>query len=207
MDREKYDEIIENLKAQILSERNSSRINKIDSNFYSEIRSIKMQLQEEQKKNMQDITLYMDITGLYDELKKLFHSFYELRFSKIAKFAVYDIQDDIYNLTPEEKTFYENLKREMNIYFKEIFDGEKPKEEEKVEEKIEVNEVNNIEGDAEIGSEAIDNEYIILRITENQPPIAQPERNYYLHKNDVVYLRKGLADILIKRNAAVKINI
>ncbi len=207
MNREKYDEIIENLKAQILSERNSGRINRIDSNFYREIRSIKDELQDEQKKNIQDITVYMDITGLYDELKKLFHSFYELRFSKIAKFAVYDIDDDIYNLTPEEKTFYEDLKKQMNIYFKNLFEGEDNETNEESSNANEIEEINSEINEIDSESNQVNDDYVILRITENQPPIAQPERNYYLHKNDVVYLKSGLADILIKRNVAVKINI
>ena len=44
-----------------------------------------------------------------------------------------------------------------------------------------------------------------MQIPQPQPPIAQAEKNYYLHDNDLVYLPKKFAEILVNRNSAVKI--
>lgn len=48
---------------------------------------------------------------------------------------------------------------------------------------------------------------LLVRILENLPPIAQPDGDYYLHKNDILYLNKTFAEILHKRGALSYINI
>ncbi|NLI73287.1 MAG: hypothetical protein GX369_00730 [Euryarchaeota archaeon] len=53
----------------------------------------------------------------------------------------------------------------------------------------------------------IDSDIIILRITEDLPPFAGPDRNYHLRKEDVVCLPSAIAKALIARKKAIPIKI
>jgi DNA replication factor GINS len=42
----------------------------------------------------------------------------------------------------------------------------------------------------------ITEEQVCVRILKEQPPIAQPEGDYYLHKNDIIYIPSSFAKML-----------
>ncbi len=50
-------------------------------------------------------------------------------------------------------------------------------------------------------------QFVVVRILGDQPPIAQPERDYFLHDNDVIYIPDKFAELLIKRKAAQPVNL
>ena len=50
-------------------------------------------------------------------------------------------------------------------------------------------------------------DYVVLRILEDMPPIAGPDRNYELKKEDMVSLPTNIAKALIARKKAVKVQL
>ncbi len=52
----------------------------------------------------------------------------------------------------------------------------------------------------------IDEEFVVIRITEDLPPFSGPDRNYDLTKEDIVRMPKTMASALINRDKAVLIN-
>ncbi len=225
LDLNKYDKILEELKSVLFSERKTRKLNKLDPNFYKNIYSLFSDLKIEKSEALStDIMKYMEITRLLDDVKKNFKAFFQVRFEKIARYSVYDLTDDIlYNLTNEEKNIIKEFSDKMKYYY-DYFIGNK------IEENNEYKEENN----EELNNEGIDNNenitfeetkqdgtkekksepeienknenYILVRLLKDLPPIAQPDKNYYLHKNDIIYIKESFADILKKRDAIITIN-
>ena len=91
IDISKYDKLLEDLKAMLFSERKSRKLNRIEPNFYKNIHSLFVELTEEKDRVVSsDITEYMEITKLLDEVRKNFKAFFQVRFEKIGKYSVYD---------------------------------------------------------------------------------------------------------------------
>ncbi len=217
----KYDKILEELKSNLFSERKMKKLNKINPNFYKDIHEILLELEDEKNSVLADtdIKKYMEITKLIDDLKKNFRAFFQVRFEKIARYSVYDITDDITeNMTPEEKNIINEISLKLRDYYRDFADvkrfrepeTEKP-EEEIINKEEPVQGINNIEEAKKIENPVVNksnkDELLLVRILENLPPIAQPDGDYYLHKNDILYLNKTFAEILHKRGALSYINI
>ncbi|AGO60670.1 hypothetical protein FACI_IFERC00001G0690 [Ferroplasma acidarmanus Fer1] len=201
IDISKYDKLLEDLKAMLFSERKSRKLNRIEPNFYKNIHSLFVELTEEKDRVVSsDITEYMEITKLLDEVRKNFKAFFQVRFEKIGKYSVYDeIEEYLYNMSPEEKNIMKELNAQMKGYYDD-FTGitrqteeipEMPEEENIVEEPPEKNIT-----EPEIEEAPVPEEMVLVRIIKDQPPIAQPDRDYYLHRNDILYISGSFAKML-----------
>jgi len=201
IDISKYDKLLEDLKAMLFSERKSRKLNRIEPNFYKNIHSLFVELTEEKDRVVSsDITEYMEITKLLDEVRKNFKAFFQVRFEKIGKYSVYDeIEEYLYNMSPEEKNIMKELNAQMKGYYDD-FTGitrqteeipEMPEEEKIVEEPPEKNIT-----EPEITEAPVAEEMVLVRIIKDQPPIAQPDRDYYLHRNDILYISGSFAKML-----------
>ncbi len=212
LDISKYDKVLEDLKSMLFSERKSRKLNKVEPNFYKNLHSFFVELNLEKDRVVTtDIKEYMEITSLLSEARKNFRAFFQVRFEKIAKYSVYeDIEEFLYNLTGEEKNILKELNSKMMGYYEDFTaierEEEEPVEDEAVEEETvsedlseNYNKNENFEEKKEIKPDA--GELVLVRILKDQPVIAQPDRDYYLHKNDIIYIMDSFAGILDKHGA------
>ena len=210
------DKVSDDLRSFLRVEVRSKKVKKLDPAFYKNVTEALETLKAEAETYLvkQDITNYINIKERIDYIERDFKALFQRRFEKIATLSIYDLDSELMNaLTPEEKEFITRLHNMMldqynfllnKISTKEEETGEPQEEEpeagpEKVEEKEK-------EPETEEETPARE-EYLVVRILGDQPPIAQPEGDYYLHDNDLVYLPENFADILIKRKAAVRTNL
>jgi len=200
------DKVSDELRSMIRAEIRSRKIRKIDPSFYKSINSALYTLRTEAEvylKN-QDIGKYIQIKNRADDLERDFKSFFQRRFEKIATRSIYDLDGELMNsLTPEEKEFITELHNAMRDEYNALLSESKPVTEQNTEETAGVIEKEIVA--AKPKPEA--DKKVIVLITTDLPPIAQPERDYFLHKNDILYLSESFADMLIKRNSARKLNL
>jgi DNA replication factor GINS len=206
IDVSKYDKLLEDLKAMLFSERKSRKLNRIEPNFYKNIHSLFVQLTTEKDLVVSsDITEYMEITKLLAEVRKNFKAFFQVRFEKIGKYSVYDeIEEYLYNMSAEEKNIMKDLNSQMKGYYADFTAVTRQNEEvEEMPEDIEnlkppVEEPIHKPENEEPGTEVPDvaEEMVLVRILKDQPPIAQPDKDYYLHKNDILYISGSFAKML-----------
>ncbi|WP_393971470.1 hypothetical protein OXIME_000028 [Oxyplasma meridianum] len=209
------DKISEELKSVLRVEVKSKKIKKIESNFYKVIVNALESLNSDAEDYLsnQDITGYIQTKERISEIEKDFKAFFQRRFEKIATYSIYDLETELMNLlTPEEKEFITKLHNAMQDEYDHLLmkrREKKPeiKDDQKTEPDHKTEEVENVNSGLDRDIENDKDSYIIVRIIGDQPPIAQAEKNYYLHDNDLVYLPKKFAEILISRNSAVKIDI
>ncbi len=197
IDVSRYDKLLEDIKSMLFSERKSRKLNKIEPNFYKNIYSLFVDLNAEKERVVStDITEYMEITKLLDDAKKNFKAFFQVRFEKIAKYSVYDeIEEFIYNMSPEEKGIMRDLNEQMKNYYNDFIGITKQEVEEKEEEPEQREEVQEMPP-PEPEESHITEDQVCVRILKEQPPIAQPEGDYYLHKNDIIYIPASFAKML-----------
>ncbi|HLH86417.1 MAG TPA: hypothetical protein VKU79_06110, partial [Thermoplasmataceae archaeon] len=166
-----------------------------------------------------DITNYIKIKDRADEIERDFRSLFQRRFEKIASLSIYDLDSELMSsLTPEEKEFITKLHNimldEYNLLLRKVPESPVRSSEVKSalektpepEQKTVVTAKNDSQSEP-VGVPQTTKEYLLVRILGDQPPIAQPDGDYFLHDQDVIYLDKKFAELLIKRNAAKKIEI
>ncbi|MEM0155688.1 MAG: hypothetical protein QW597_03695 [Thermoplasmataceae archaeon] len=208
------DKFTEELKSMLRVETKSRKIKKVDHGFYKNLVEVlnSLKFEADGYLHSNDITGYIRVNQRIKSIESDFRAFFEKRFEKIAVLSIYDIGLDLIDLlTPEERDFLTKLHNGMQDEFNRILQKtEELKPETPVAPAIEKKPDDRIKGVAvpEIRNvENKDSDLIPVRIIQDQPPIAQPDRNYYLRENDIIYLRDNFAELLIKRGAAVKINI
>lgn len=213
------DKITDELRSFLRVEMRSRKPKKLDPAFYRNITEALETLKDESQGflSRQDIDNYIRIKDRISDIERDFRAFFQKRFEKIATLSLYDLDGDTMgSLTPEEKDFIVRLHNLMYDEFNLLLNKlpEKGVIEEKIEELAddipasadtapqlsEVNEPN-------VSDVQNSTNYILVRIIGDQPPIAQPDRDYYLHDNDMVYLPEKFAELLMKRKSALKINL
>lgn len=209
------DHIANDLKSLIRVEKKSKKVKKLDGGFYKGIVDALETLRAESERHLknQEISDYININNRIQEIERDFKDFFQRRFSKMAILSLYELDSDLMNsLTGEEREFVTRLHNMMQDEYNRLLLKERVVKEEEFEaplveseERGEEAEVKTVE--QETPQESAGNDYILVRIVGDQPPIAQPERDYYLHDNDLVYLPEKFADLLVRRKTAVRVNI
>jgi len=206
------DKFTEELKSMLRVETKSRKIKKLDHSFYKGMVEVLTSLRFEADSYLHsnDITNYIKVNERIKNIESDFKAFFEKRFEKIAVLSIYDIGLDLIDLlTTEERDFLTKLHVEMQDEFNRILQKTEEKKIEKTPEPVPKDkEALKIENKSLPAAETTaPSDMIPVRITEDQPPIAQPERNYYLRANDIIYLGEGFANLLTKRGCAVRIKI
>jgi DNA replication factor GINS len=202
------DKIYSDLQSAVRVEKNSKRIRKIEPKFYSRIVEALDSLEEESIKQAPvNIDEYIAIKQRKIRIEHEFNSLFQLRFSKILRLAVYDMDDELSQLIETEKEFLSKVKTIVKAEYSAILNGTKHVQEKQQEKPPSAPEIGIIQQDSAKYARKDADDYVLIRIIGDQPPIAMPERNYYLRDNDLVHLRKKFADLLINRKIAVKAEI
>lgn len=213
LNQTQIDSIYSELQAAIRVERASKKVRKIEADFYRKVVSAISSLNEEAQKLIStNIDRYLRVKDRVFQFENDFKTFYLIRYGKILRLALYEIQsEDLNGLLPVERDFLLNahntLMDNMDTLLGRYREKKVPekKEEEKEQEAQEEEEPKEVAEKKEKKEKKED--YTLVRVLENQPPIAQQNRNYYLRKNDVLYLPSKFAELLMKRKAVSKVNI
>lgn len=216
---QQIDRITDELRSFLRVEVRSRKPKKLDPAFYRNITSALETLKDEARTYLksQDIDNYIMIKERISDIERDFRAFFQKRFEKISTLSLYDLDGETLGaLTPEEKDFITRLHNlmydEFNALLNKISPAEEVKEEtEEILESIPEPEVETgteapleeIQPDTTVAS----SQFVVVRIIGDQPPIAQPERDYFLHDNDVLYIPDKFAELLIKRKAAQPVNL
>ncbi len=209
------DKVSDELRSFLRVEVRSKKLKKLDPSFYKNVTGALETLKEEAESYLvkQDITNYINLKARINDIERDFRALFQRRFEKISTLSIYDLDSELMNsLTPEEKEFITRLHNMMqdqyNLLLNKAPQMDEPEEtpaEDKENVPEEKEEPPAERAEAEMVSKK--DEYILVRILGDQPPIAQPEGDYYLHDNDLVYLPENFAEILVKRKAALKVNL
>ncbi|MEM0156918.1 MAG: hypothetical protein QXN26_02495 [Thermoplasmataceae archaeon] len=216
---QQIDRITDELRSFLRVEVRSRKPKKLDPAFYRNITSALETLKEEAQAHLksQDIDGYITIKERISDIERDFRAFFQKRFEKISTLSLYDLDGETLGaLTPEERDFITKLHNLMYDEYNVLLNKVSPAEEirEETEEIVESIPEPEVKPEAEIvhnemlPEATIDHsEFVVVRILGDQPPIAQPERDYFLHDNDVLYIPEKFAELLIKRKAAQPVNL
>lgn len=163
-------------------EKNSPYLTDIGTEFYKEaiehIKKLEEKIEEEKIKNPASKKIIL----LSDELrntKRIWESIFERREKKIVLAALSAVRGGKAmpeNLTREEKIFYEDLVNLLKENRKRIFEKQKK-------------------------------EFLIIRILKDIPPfVGSDMKKHILKKEDVISMPVEMANLLINRGAAEKVN-
>lgn len=208
------DHIVNDLKSLIRVEKKSKKVKKLEASFYKGVVEALETLRSESETHLknQDISNYISINNRIQEIERDFKDFFQRRFSKMAVLSMYELDSDLMNsLTGEERDFMTRLHNMVQDEYNKLLLKERVLKEEYPEEEsspeITSEEAVGETTDAQKQEAPEEKSYTLVRIVGDQPPIAQPERDYYLHDNDLVYLPEKFAELLIKRKTAVKVSL
>ena len=216
---QQIDRITDELRSFLRVEVRSRKPKKLDPAFYRNINSALETLKEEAQTYLksQDIDNYIMIKERISDIERDFRAFFQKRFEKISTLSLYDLDGETLGaLTPEEKDFITRLHNLMYDEFNVLLNKVSPAEEvrEETEEIVESIPEPEAAPEAKVPPEEIQPEeiathsqFVVVRILGDQPPIAQPERDYFLHDNDIIYIPDKFAELLIKRKAAQLVNL
>lgn len=207
------DKISEELRSFHRAENRTKKIRKLEPSFYHNVLAALETLSEESNGYLQEkeIGQYIRIKERINEIQREFKALFQKRFEKIAGLSVYDLDSELMScLTPEEKEFIMTLHNMIQDEFNVLVTGQK---EEKIPAKPAIQEKKEsltpvVDSSPEqLKSKKVQKEYEVVLILEELPPIAQPERDYVLHQQDIAYLPSVFAELLIKRKVAEKIDL
>lgn len=201
------------------AEKNSPQITKINNEFYQDVtrflHELETRLGKEKKPQKQ-----MLLAEECQNIEKIIRNIYEQREKKIMLAAIAKARGGnptIKTLLPEEKIFFDELYHNVVLFRKKIFmqDQEDEKEIDQKEEVKPASEktknVSSKKKERKIKEEKIKqdkpNMHPILRIVDEIPSFVGTDNNTYsLHKGDILSLPKDMADMLLNKKVAVKIN-
>ncbi len=192
--------IYSDLLSAVRAEKNSRRIRKLDPKFYRNVVEAMKSLEEESIRQAPvNIDEYIAIKQRISQFEREFRSFFQLRFSKILRLSLYEMEEEVANLTEQEKEFLPRVrslvKEEMGV----LTQKEEPK---KTQGPSPVAEAQELPQPAARAEKPPQDEYVLVRIIGDQPPIAMPERNYFFRDNDMAHVPRKFADLLVKRKIA-----
>ncbi|WP_075057737.1 hypothetical protein [Thermogymnomonas acidicola] len=172
-------------------------------------------LEDEAQRSLaaQDIDRFIRLKDRKDQIEKDLRSFLQKRFEKILIAAIYELDSaTMESLTQEEREIILEIHNLVQDRFDAFLLKRKQKEPEQqvVEEHGGAGEEEKAEEQAgepmaEAPGESGEVKYVLIRVLSDQPPIAQEDRDYYLHENDILYVPEEFAEILVKRGAAIPI--
>ncbi len=192
--------IYTDLLSAVRAEKNSRRIRKLDPRFYRNVVEAMKSLEEEAIRQAPvNIDEYIAIKQRISQFEREFRSFFQLRFSKILRLSLYEMEDEAAQLIEQEKEFLPRVKALVREEFAAITQRAEPT---KPSESQPVGEPQEVTQQASMPEKREQQTFVLVRIIGDQPPIAMPERNYYFRDNDMVHVDSKFADLLVKRKIA-----
>lgn len=207
LNQNQIDTIYSELQAAIRVERSAKKVRKIEPDFYRKVVSAIEALNDEaQRLISSDIDRYLRVKERVSQVENDFKTFYLIRYGKMLRLALYEIEgSDLNGLLPIERDFLLNVHNTLMDNMDRLLG--RYREKTKAEEKKEKDKTHVTEPKEKVEEQEKKGNFRLVKILEDQPPIAQQNKNYYLRKNDVLYLGTKFAELLIKRKVAAPIEI
>jgi DNA replication initiation complex subunit (GINS family) len=186
-----------------IKEKNSKKLSKIPENFYDTVKKEIIALRNEIQDSFlkQEKEKYGNLLKKQAALENVYKELVKIRLEKVTAMILNNQfiseKTQITNLATEEQVFYEALQNflETNKFY-EPYATIKKVELPQVKEKIEIRKE---KGNKESGS-------ILLMILANRV-VSDEQRDYNLHKGDVIYISRELGKLLIDSKIAEEISI
>jgi len=226
-----YDDVTEVYR----KEQRSKNVTEVRRDFYPAMRDCLERLRRENEKEISIDPFSPKAMSLSNQMKKISEKamqIYEFRMEKMLLMALRasgGAKVDTSKLTDEEKRLFDQVSISLRESRSFLSEGErkeaKPVERETPPPALE--ERPRVEVVAEPAplpqeptivvkapdlpaaevkvTDKISTEYVLLRILEDIPPFAGPDRNYALHKEDMVTLPAAIAKALVNKKKAVPI--
>lgn len=208
------DKVCTDLQTAVRVEKSTRKIRKIEPDFYRSVTEVLRTLRGER-----DNSAAVD-QDRYDKLKERikqvdvqFEQFFKLRFAKLLLLSLHEIRPDEWGqLTSEERSFLQNQQKTMEDLFGKFKDMSSETEEEDSDETEEEKpsskkKPKEKETTKDKKKTVQEDEFVLVRILSDLPPIAQDERDYFLRNNDVLHLKNEFASMLISRGWAKRIDL
>ena len=184
-------------------EKNSPLLTKIEPGFYETMSEYIESLQTEYHKENTSSPKSKLLKDEISNIQKIAIGIYEQREKKIVQMALSILrggQPDIGNMTDEEKSVFDAIIDVLGRARKKIM-AKRSKQDEKSKE--------NIAGEKlpdEKPTNKQQNSSVVIRLLEDIPVFIGPNmKKYNLKKDDVAALPGEIADVMVKRNVAGKI--
>lgn len=202
------DKISREIRDYYRQESATVQIQKIRGNFYEQVKDAMESLEEMARSNISPdtIDLYRKIMDKKDMMEKNLRNFLLKRYEKILRDSLFEIGSTVLEkLTPEEKIFIMNMHNQMQDVLEGIIRPSRAKETSmeaivsgELEEPSNVHEEKHEEtGEDKI---AISETMVPVSVTVDYLPIATSAGDFYLHRNDIVYLPEKAAEIITSRS-------
>ena len=202
------------------AEKNSPQITQINKEFYRDVTVFLKQLEKrlvEEKKPQKQMLLAEESQNI----EKIIRNIYEHREKKIMLAAISKARGgnpSIKHLLPEEKTFFDELYKNIVSFRKQIFSDETKDDRSKAKETKEseskesstdekrVEKIDNSVQPEEKQETTPANTHPVLRIQEDIPSfVGTDNQTYTLHKGDIISLPKDMAKMLLNKKVAKEI--
>jgi DNA replication initiation complex subunit (GINS family) len=202
------------------AEKNSPQITQINKEFYRDVtvflKELEKRLVEEKKPQKQ-----MLLAEESQNIEKIIRNIYEHREKKIMLAAISKARGgnpSIKHLLPEEKTFFDELYKNIVSFRKQMFSDEtkddraesketkKSKSKESSTDEKRVEKIDNSVQPEEKQETTPANTHPILRIQEDIPSfVGTDNQTYTLHKGDIISLPKDMAKMLLNKKVSKEI--
>lgn len=201
------------------AEKNSPQITRINNEFYQDVTRFLHELENrlgKEKKPQKKMLLAEECQNI----EKIIRNIYEQREKKIMLAAIAKARGGnptIKTLLPEEKMFFDELYHNIVLFRKKIFMQDQEDEEE-IEQSAEVQpaseKTENVSPkkkepkvEEQKTKQNQSNMHPILRIVDDIPSFVGTDNNTYsLHKGDILSVPEDMADMLLNKKVAIKIN-
>ena len=204
------DKISREIRDYYRQESATVQIQKIRGNFYEQVKEAMESLEEMAKDNISPdtIDLYRKIMDKKDMMEKNLRNFLLKRYEKILRDSLFEIGSTVLEkLTPEEKIFIMNMHNQMQDILEKIIKPSRVQEPAASLETVvqgeyenEATEKDQIRDEQARVGQSISEPMIPVVITADYLPVATSAGDFYLHRNDIVYLPEKAAEIITSRS-------
>lgn len=193
------------IRTYFRQEMKSIMIQPIRPTFYSEVKKLLLDIDELSREyvNNNDLENLRQLMNKKDVIIKNLRNFLTKRYEKIMRDSLLELDSKLMsNLTDEEKYFITEMHQKIERHFDGVL---RPGQEAPPDEKLTIQEeTTDFEGE-ETQEQDVKEDYVLVMIKANDLSFSDRERDYYLYKNDFVFLPRASANIIIEKNHGKKI--
>ncbi len=206
------DKVAREIRDYYRQESATVQIQKIKLNFYERAREAIESLDEMARSNIspERIDMYRKVMDKRDIIEKNLRNFLLKRYEKILRDSLFEIGSSIMDrLTSQEKVFIMDMHNRMSLYIDGLIQVKNIPQKEEIEP---VGEIVNLVPEhekTEPGKEmAVDTDPMrLVSVTAEYLPVATSIGDFYLHKNDILYIPVKAAELITEKKYARYVEI
>ena len=201
------DKIAREIRDYFRQESATVQIQKIKPNFYERAREAIESLDEMARNNIspERIDMYRKVMDKRDIIEKNIRNFLLKRYEKILRDSLFEIGSSIMDrLTSQEKIFIMDMHNRMALYIDGLIQVKNIAPKEEIEPVEEITTVGPGHEKTEAGKEMPEttDPMKLVSVTAEYLPVATSIGDFYLHKNDILYLPVKAAELIIEKKYA-----